>query len=154
MLHRKNLIGPPFEILSQKAVEHYEKQKEKGDNVFIDDLKYEEFMLLGEVELNHRFTSLEEKEQKEKLNQEQAQELEYSQDTESEEQLKPEAVIRREKPDWEDTITNRMLHWNYTEGQKEELQKAFEAKISKSVIMEYFYPDVSVEKMRKIREQT
>ncbi len=153
-MHRKNLIGPPFEILSQKAVEHYEKQKEKGDNVFIDDLKYEEFMLLGEVELNHRFTSLEEKEQKEKLNQEQAQELEYSQDTESEEQLKPEAVIRREKPDWEDTITNRMLHWNYTEGQKEELQKAFEAKISKSVIMEYFYPDVSVEKMRKIREQT
>ncbi|MCQ4756932.1 MAG: type IV secretory system conjugative DNA transfer family protein [Anaerostipes sp.] len=144
----RNLIGPPFEILSQKAVEHYEKQKEKGDNVFIDDLKYEEFMLLGEVELNHRFTSLEEKEQKEKLNQEQAQELEYSQDTEAEVQQKQELVSKREKPEWEDTITNRMLHWNYTEGQKEELQKAFEAKIPKAVIMEYFYPDVNVVEMR------
>lgn len=149
----RNLIGPPFEILSRKAVEHYEKQKEKGDNIFIDDLKYEEFILLGEAELYHRFTSLEEKEQKDKLNEEQAQELEYLQDTDAEVQVKPAALPRREKPEWEDTLTNRMLHWNYTEGQKEELQKAVAAKIPKSVIMEYFYPDVSVEQMREIREQ-
>ena len=46
-----------------------------------------------------------------------------------------------------------MLHWNYTEGQKEELQKAVVAKISKSVIMEYFYPDISTEEMHsKFRE--
>ncbi|MBD5137104.1 MAG: hypothetical protein HDT39_14290 [Lachnospiraceae bacterium] len=51
-------------------MEHYKKQKEKGDNILNDDLKYEEFMLLGVEELNHRFTSLEEKEQKDKLNQE------------------------------------------------------------------------------------
>ena len=63
-------------------------------------------------------------------------------------QQKQELVSKREKPEWEDTITNRMLHWNYTEGQKEELQKAFEAKIPKAVIMEYFYPDVNVVEMR------
>ena len=149
----RNLIGPPYEILSKKAVDHYEKLKEKGENVYIDELKYEEFMLLGETELNHRFTSLEEKEQKDKLNEEQAQELEYSQETDTVVQHKTEPVSKREKPEWEDTLTNRMLHWNYTEGQKEELQKAVAAKIPKSVIMDYFYPDVSVDQMREIREQ-
>ena len=148
----RNLIGPPYEILSKKAVDYYEKLKEKGENVYIDELKYEEFMLLGEVELNHRFSSMEEKEQKEKLNQEQAQELEYSQDSESDVKQKTESAPIRKKPEWEDTLTNRMLHWNYTEGQKEELQKAVAAKIPKAVIMEYFYPDVSVEEMRAIRE--
>lgn len=147
------LIGPPFEILSKKAVEHFEKQKEKGENVYIDDLKYEEFMLLGEMELNHRFSSLEEKEQKDKLNQEQAQELEYSEDTVTTSSPKTEQGTSREKPQWEDTLTNRMLHWNYTEGQQEELHKAIAAKISKEVILKYFYPDVSVEEMRQIREE-
>lgn len=109
-------------------------------------------MLLVETEMNHRFTSLEEKEQKDKLNEEQAHELEYSQETDSEVQHKTEFVSKREKPEWEDTLTNRMLHWNYTEGQKEELQKAVAAKIPKSVIMKYFYPDVSVDRMREIRE--
>lgn len=145
---KRNLIGPPFEILSKKAVEYYEKQKEKGDNIYIDDLKYEEFMMLGESELNHRFSSLEEKEQKDKLNQEQARELEYSEEAVIKTQLEPKNTTKRMKPGWEDTLTNRMLHWNYTEGQKEVLQKAVAAKIPKSVIMEYFYPDVSVEQMR------
>lgn len=95
-----------------------------------------------------QFTSLEEKEQKDKLNEEQAQELEYSQKTDSVIQHKTEFVSKRVKPEWEDTLTNRMLHWNYTEGQKEELQKAVAAKIPKSVIMDYFYPDISVEQMR------
>ena len=31
-----NLIGPPFEILSDKAVKYYEKLKDKGENVYID----------------------------------------------------------------------------------------------------------------------
>ncbi len=36
-----NLIGPPFEILSDKAVKYYEKLKDKGENVYIDSLTYE-----------------------------------------------------------------------------------------------------------------
>ena len=149
----QKLIGPPFEILSQKALEFYEKQKEKGENVYIDDLKYEEFMLLGDMELNHRFSSLEEKEQKDKLNQEQEQELEYSEDAFATMSQNTEQSISREKPQWEDTLTNRILHWNYSEEQQEELHKAIAAKISKEVIMQYFYPDVSVEEMRQIREE-
>lgn len=143
------LIGPPFEILPKRAVEHYEKQKEKGENVYIDDLKYEEFMMLGEMELNHRFSSLEEKEQKDKLNQEQAQELEYSEETASEQKQETKTAFNREKSEWEDTLTNRMLHWNYMEGQKAELYKAMEKKVSKAVIMQYFYPDIGVETMHE-----
>lgn len=145
----QKFIGPSFEILSVKAVEHYEKQKEKGENVYIDDLKYEEFMLLGEMELNHRFSCLEEKEQKDKLNQEQAQELEYSEESTYAQKKEVRKIPQREKPEWEDTLTNRMLHWNYTKGQKEELHKAIAAKISKDVIMQYFYPDVSVEILKE-----
>ena len=153
MRSKQILIGPSFEILSTKAVEYYEKQKEKGENVYIDDLKYEEFMLLGEMELSRRFSNLEEKEQKDKLNQEQAQELEYSEDSISLQDGKQVNKDGREKPQWEDTLTNRMLHWNYTEGQQEELHKAIAEKVPKEVIMQYFYPDVSVEEMREIREK-
>ena len=35
-----NLIGPPFEILSDKAVKYYEKLRDKGENVYIDSLTY------------------------------------------------------------------------------------------------------------------
>jgi type IV secretion system protein VirD4 len=34
---------------------------------------------------------------------------------------KPVRNPEREKPQWEDTITNRMLHWSYILEQKEEL---------------------------------
>lgn len=150
---KRNLIGPPFEILSEKAVKHYEKLKEKGENVFINNLTYDEFILLGEVELNRRFSSFDEQKQKDKLNQKRGQELEYMDVTEAE--IKPDnsIIVKREKPEWEDTISNRILHWNYTEYQRAELRRAMTEKVPKNVIMQYFYPDVSVEQMKVIREQ-
>ena len=51
-----NLIGPPFEILTDKAVKYYEKLKDKGENVYIDSLTYEQFMMLGDAELSRRFS--------------------------------------------------------------------------------------------------
>ena len=51
-----NLIGPPFEILSDKAVKYYEKLKDKGENVYIDSLTYEQFMMLGDAELSRRYS--------------------------------------------------------------------------------------------------
>ncbi len=53
----------------------------------------------------------------------------------------------REKPKWEDTITNRMMHWSYTAEQKEEVKKALAAGVPKATILTYFYPEVTVEKM-------
>ena len=73
-----NLIGSPFEILSDKAVKYYEKLKDKGENVYIDSLTYEQFMMLGDAELSRRFSMQDEAEQKVKIDREQANELEYT----------------------------------------------------------------------------
>ena len=121
-----NLIGPPFEILSDKAVKYYEKLKDKGENVYIVSLTYEQFMMLGDVELSRRFSMQDEAEQKAKIDREQANELEYVDESQKFDVAdsanasngsagaKPIRNPEREKPKWEDTITNRMLHWSYT----------------------------------------
>ena len=61
--------------------------------------------------------------------------------------------LEREKPKWEDTITNRMLHWSYTPEQKEEVKKALAAGVPKATILTYFYPEVTVEKMSSYRKK-
>ena len=66
---------------------------------------------------------------------------------------KPVRNPEREKPKWEDTITNRMLHWSYTPEQKEELRKALAVGVPKATILTYFYPDVTVEKMSSYRKK-
>ncbi|MDO4746716.1 MAG: TraM recognition domain-containing protein, partial [Bacillota bacterium] len=146
-----HLIGPPFEILSQKAVEHYMKLQKKGENIYIDTLTYDEFMLLGDLELSRRFTELEEESEKAKLNRMQDNELEYVQ-----EQTEAEANEKKDKKDdadWEDSITNRMMHWSYTEEQKAVLKNALEARVPKAVILSFFYPETSSEEMEKICRQ-
>ena len=160
-----NLIGPPFEILSDKAVKYYEKLKDKGENVYIDTLTYEQFMMLGDAELSRRFSMQDEAEQKAKIDREQANELEYvdeSQKSDASESAnassgsagaKPVRNPEREKPKWEDTITNRMLHWSYTPEQKEEVKKALAAGVPKATILTYFYPEVTVEKMSSYRKK-
>ncbi len=160
-----NLIGPPFEILSDKAVKYYEKLKDKGENVYIDSLTYEQFMMLGDAELSRRFSMQDEAEQKAKIDREQANELEYvdeSQKSDAAESAntsngsagaKPVRNPEREKPKWEDTITNRMLHWSYTPEQKEEVKKALAAGVPKATILTYFYPEVTVERMSSYRKK-
>ena len=68
---------PFFVLLSSEALQYYEKQKEKGEPVYIDSLFYEEFKLLGQAEMDKRFVELDEQEQKDRYNEEQARELEY-----------------------------------------------------------------------------
>mgnify|MGYP004470325725 CR=1 FL=1 len=58
-----------------------------------------------------------------------------------------------EKLKWEDTITNRMLHWSYTPEQKEEAKKAIAAEVLKATILTYSYPKVSVEKTSAYRQK-
>ncbi|MFA9464403.1 MAG: VirD4-like conjugal transfer protein, CD1115 family [Velocimicrobium sp.] len=144
-----SIIGKPYEILSVKALEHFKKRKASGDNIYIDMLTYDEFMLLGEVEMSKRFTNLDEKEQKNKLNQELEAELEYAE--EMNQKVNEMRQVNRAKLK-EDTITNRMIHWPYTKEQKDEARRAMDAKISQSKILEYFYPETSVEQMAIIRE--
>ncbi len=137
----------------------------KGENVYIDSLTYEQFMMLGDAELSRRFSMQDEAEQKAKIDREQANELEYVDESQKADSTaaasgssgnaggKPVRNPEREKPKWEDTITNRMLHWSYTPEQKEEVKKALAAGVPKATILTYFYPEVTVEKMSTYRKK-
>ena len=77
---------PGFTILNKKSLAYYEGLKEKGEPVYIDTIPYEDFMLLGQVDMEKRFTDLDEQEQRERLNggMESGLELEYAFDMEDE----------------------------------------------------------------------
>lgn len=151
---QNNLIGKPFELLSTKAVSYFETLQQKGENVYIDSLTYEEFMMLGEFGMKKRFLAMDEKAQKEKLNQEQARELEYSNEEESGSSgMADGRAAILSKLTGEDSITNRMVSWKYSKEQKDELRKALAVKMPKGDILSYFYPDTPVEQMIEIRKR-
>ena len=124
-VEKKGLIGPAVELLSPESLQYYRKLKERGGNVYIQDMKYKDFMLLGQAGLTKRFMEADEAEQKAKMNEEQGQELEYAQ----------ELLIDRE------------LDREYSKEQKAALRKALTKKIPMRKLMDYYYPDVSAEEM-------
>lgn len=77
---------PGFTILNKKSLAYYEGMKEKGEPIYIDTIPYEDFMLLGQVDMEKRFIDLDEQEQRERLNEgmEPGLELEYAFDMEDE----------------------------------------------------------------------
>ena len=153
---KNNLIGKPFELLSPKAVSFFQMLKDKGENVYIDSLTYEEFMLLGELDVQRRFTDMDEAQQKAKLNSEQDSELEYVDESEAESSSTGGTAQAQNVPlpklKGEDSITNRMVTWKYSTEQKSELRKLLEAQMPKEEILKFFYPDTPVEQMTEIRE--
>ncbi len=151
-----------------RAISFYQREgfiiQCKGENVYIDSLTYEQFMLLGDKELSRRFSMQDEAEQKAKIDREQANELEYVDESQKSDAAESANAsngstggkpVRNpgEKPKWEDTITNRMMHWSYTAEQKEEVKKALAAGVPKATILTYFYPEVTVEKMSSYRNK-
>ena len=46
------------------------RDRDKGENVYIDSLTYEQFMMLGDAELSRRFSMQDEAEQKAKIDRE------------------------------------------------------------------------------------
>ena len=73
---------PGFTILNKKSLAYYEGMKEKGEPVYIDTIPYEDFILLGQTDMEKRFTELDEQEQRERMNEDAALELEYAFDME------------------------------------------------------------------------
>lgn len=149
-----SVIGATFEILTKRSVEYYEALKKKGENIYIDELTYDEFMLLGDTELGKRFISMDEKAQKEKLQSLQNNELEYYEESVTRkagvETKAPPQHQERKALDGEDTITNRMLHWKYSKEQIAELKRAVAIKMPTEDILEFFYPEASTQQMREI----
>ena len=154
--------GKACQILTQKALSYYEGLKEKGENVYIDSISYEEFEILSEMDLKKRFLSLEEQEQKEQLDREQDNELAYFQEDEwTQETAEPEPAktedMQEQKAagrrlEGEDTIMNRMAQWKYSKEQKDELHKMIALGMPTKTILAVFYPETDVIKMREIRK--
>lgn len=155
----------PFQLLTQKALSYYEELKEKGENVYIDRIDYEDFELLTDAGMKKRFMSIEEQEQKEQLYREQDNELMYAEEDETEngparEASEPEQETGKEdKPEaggrrleGEDTIMNRMAQWKYSKEQKDELHKMIALGMPTKTILAVFYPETDVIKMREIRK--
>ena len=150
---QKTVTEQPYRILSPKAVAYYESLKEKGENVYIDTLTYEEFGVLTELDMKKRFLSLDEKEQRDRLNREQENELQYAPEPVQSTVAKKKSEPKREKRKLvgEDTIMNRMAQWQYSKEQKEELHKMMALGMTKAEILAVFYPETDVAKMREIR---
>lgn len=144
------ITGPPFEILNRKSLEYYERLKEKGKNVYIDKLTMAEFMLLKNEIVIKRLKKIEPQKENSKVDMEISGELEYQEDMES---ANDTNEIKRWKKLKEDTVTNRMIFWKFSKEQCDEVKKEMREGVPVNVILNYFYPDVSVEKMRKERQK-
>ena len=115
--------------------------------------------MLTELDMKKRFLSLDEKEQRDRLNRERENELKYAPETEAAGEAGEDekssgsggAGISKRKIVGEDTIMNRMAQWQYSKEQKEELHKMTVLGMTKAEILAVFYPETDVAKMREIR---
>ena len=141
------IMGPSFQLLTKDSLKYFEKLKANGENIYIDEIKYEEFMLLGQAEMSKRFSDLDEAEQKARFNNEQENELEY--DEVSEISKNP---VNREKYTikGEDSFSARTAQWDFSDEQLEALALARKKGVPKHQLYKFFYPSVSAEEMRKI----
>lgn len=78
------ITEPGFTILNKEPLAYYEGMKEKGEPVYIDKIPYGDFMLLEQVDMEKRFTDLDEQEQRDRINENMGLELGYAFDMENE----------------------------------------------------------------------
>ena len=145
---KKGASGPSMELLTPASVNYYKRLKERGGNVYIQQMPYEEFQLLGQAELKKRFLTEDEEQQKAKLQAEQEPELEYSQET-----AKQRGWSGKQAPKQADLTTKdlleRELQAEYSEIQKKLLRQAIIKKIPLRELLDYYYPDVAAEEMKQ-----
>lgn len=178
-VHRVSLNGeitePAFAILNQNAMAYYQDLQAKGEPVFIDCLNYEEFRLLGQVDMERRFAELDEEQQKERFLEEEQPELTYDakpfemqqnllvqpQERKFAEEMLSQEVSRcvtknslaGHDENESDSIFHRLMHMSFTKEQKAEVKRAMDINVPKDVILSYFYPETPVTRMMEIRRQ-
>ena len=106
--------------------------------MYIDRLTMAEFMLLKNETVIKRLKKIEPQKENSKVD------MESANDTNE---------IKRLKKLKEDTVTNRMIFWKFSKEQCDEVKKEMREGVPVNVILNYFYPDVSVEKMKKERQK-
>lgn len=152
-IEKKGAMGPSVELLSPESVKYYEKLKERGGNVYIQDMKYEEVMLLGVADLKKQILDADEADQKAKMNAEQERELEYAQEHIQMQKIArdlPKRKMQTQQPAADaDLLIKREMKAIYSAEQKEALRKALAKGVSLRELLDYYYPDVNVEEMRR-----
>ena len=108
-------IGPAVSVLSETSLKNFERRKEKGADIRIDEVAYKELMKLTE-------------------------------------DGQKRGAARRFRPKWEDSIANRLIHWDYSTEQGDEARLAMEGGVPQEYILKYFHPDVAAWQMAAARE--
>ena len=147
---------PEYEILSPEALFFYEGQRDKGENIYIDKISYEELELMTELSMQQRFLQSDEDYQKKQFNEELDMTLEYEdpelelQEGENPEEDNPLST----KPEKQNpnTLFERLREYDYSEEQKAELRRAMSMRMPMKDILQFFYPEIPVEEMRNINQ--
>ena len=154
-----HFIGKPFELLNEQGVEHFVKMKENGENVFIQDLTYEEFMNLDKDRMKEYILTEEELMENRKFlkSLEGQMDLEYVPDDAEEKagsnmlsELIKAAVESREREKEiiaNETLEQRLERISFDPQIRKLFDRAVAMKIPEEEILKYAYEGVSIIKL-------
>jgi len=88
-----------YEIIGEEKMKDYLIMKEKGNPVYINEMSYDEFMLLGDIELKQRLVEQDETDKKKELMDHNVlpSTLQYTPDEETERSIVSELIARKKK---------------------------------------------------------
>lgn len=66
-----------FEVINNDSLAYYKELRDKGENVYIDSLTCDEFLLLGHGDMEKRFIEMDERRQKQMVDEQMGYELQY-----------------------------------------------------------------------------
>lgn len=154
-----HFIGQPYEFLNEQGVEHFVKMKENGENVFIQDLTYEEFMSLDEDRMNEYLLTEEElHENREYLKSLEGQmELQHIPDEEADSKgntmlsdlikAAKESKAKEDELIANETLEQRLKRMPFNAQLRKLFNQAVVMKIPEEEIMKYVKADVSIIKV-------
>ena len=154
-----HFIGQPYEFLNEQGVEHFVKMKENGENVFIQDLTYEEFMSLDEDRMNEYLLTEEElHENREYLKSlERQMELQHIPDEEADSKgntmlsdlikAAKESKAKEDELIANETLEQRLKRMPFNAQLRKLFNQAVAMKIPEEEIMKYVKADVSIIKV-------
>lgn len=154
-----HFIGQPYELLNEQGVEHFVKMKENGENVFIQDLTYEEFMSLDKDRMKEYLLTEEElQENRRYLDSLEGQmEMKNVPDAGMEEQenkllselikAAKESKAKEEEMIANETLEERLKRISFSPQLMRLFGKAVAMKIPEEEILKYAYEEVSMIKL-------
>lgn len=94
-----NILEEEYTIITPESLKYYTKLADSGSPVYIDDIKYEEFMVLKDFEMKERFQSIDEEESRRRAFEEADvnNEIKYVPDEETEKSIMAEQIEIRKK---------------------------------------------------------